>query len=306
MSENPVDRLQLEQLVVKWVPLTAVHPNTYNPNRMETPNHELLRRSILEDGWTQPIVCLPDGMIIDGEQRWTVAQLPLDPAYVRNIIADLEERQNHGVMESPAIIARLKGAADRLDAVIRSGQVGTIASLTNGTVPITEVPIFDEGHQMISTIRHNRACGTHELMRVAAITQDLVRLGLNMNDLKNRLGFDRDEAQRLLDSSAGMVAHLKATLPEGYGNAWKMVAISDLPAQEVDALPVDPTFKERIETYREDPGAFSYAPAPIKLKFIVTPDQMVLVYQALAPDVPAGLITLLRVAEKYPNAAPNQ
>jgi ParB-like chromosome segregation protein Spo0J len=47
--------------------------NSYNPNRVPPPELALLRLSILQDGWTQPIVARTDGEIVDGFHRWTVA-----------------------------------------------------------------------------------------------------------------------------------------------------------------------------------------------------------------------------------------
>ena len=38
------------------VPFEKVKPNTYNPNKVAPPEMRLLYRSILEDGYTQPVV----------------------------------------------------------------------------------------------------------------------------------------------------------------------------------------------------------------------------------------------------------
>ena len=52
--------------------------NSYNPNVVGRDNLKLLTQSILTNGWTLPIVVRPDGVIIDGFHRWTVAgQEPL-------------------------------------------------------------------------------------------------------------------------------------------------------------------------------------------------------------------------------------
>lgn len=48
-------------------------PNHYNPNAVAPPELELLAISIIEDGWTQPIVINPDRTIVDGFHRWTVS-----------------------------------------------------------------------------------------------------------------------------------------------------------------------------------------------------------------------------------------
>ncbi len=61
---------------VEWVPREDLTANDYNPNHVPPPELDLLERSILEDGWTQPLVARPDGVIVDGFHRWTVAARP--------------------------------------------------------------------------------------------------------------------------------------------------------------------------------------------------------------------------------------
>ena len=48
-STEPVD-------CILWVPAETVHANDYNPNSVAPPEMELLRLSIMADGYTQPIV----------------------------------------------------------------------------------------------------------------------------------------------------------------------------------------------------------------------------------------------------------
>ncbi len=62
----PLDELQ-------WLHRDNFKPNDYNPNSVAPPELELLKTSILEDGWTQPIVVNPDMTIVDGFHRWTVS-----------------------------------------------------------------------------------------------------------------------------------------------------------------------------------------------------------------------------------------
>lgn len=65
---------------VRWVPHKSIAPNDYNPNVQAPPEHRLLKVSLLEDGWTQPIVVFVDEngsrTIIDGEHRWRVSADP--------------------------------------------------------------------------------------------------------------------------------------------------------------------------------------------------------------------------------------
>jgi ParB-like chromosome segregation protein Spo0J len=65
-STEPVD-------CVLWVKNNSVHANDYNPNSVAPPEMELLRLSIANDGYTQPIVSMDnnDGTreVIDGFHR---------------------------------------------------------------------------------------------------------------------------------------------------------------------------------------------------------------------------------------------
>ena len=58
---------------LQWVDRDRVKPNDYNPNKVSKQNLELLKQSILTNGWTLPIVVRPEFSIIDGFHRWTVA-----------------------------------------------------------------------------------------------------------------------------------------------------------------------------------------------------------------------------------------
>lgn len=66
MRGEPVD-------CVQWVPADIVHGNDYNPNVVAPPEMELLKLSISEDGFTQPIVVWRDSdtsyEVVDGFHR---------------------------------------------------------------------------------------------------------------------------------------------------------------------------------------------------------------------------------------------
>lgn len=58
--------------LVRWVRADRVHANDYNPNSVAPPEMELLRHSIMSDGYTQPIVTNEEGehlVVIDGFHR---------------------------------------------------------------------------------------------------------------------------------------------------------------------------------------------------------------------------------------------
>jgi ParB-like chromosome segregation protein Spo0J len=66
MKQQPLDK-------ITWLDRNLLKPNNYNPNKVAPPELKLLKISILEDGWTQPIVINPDFTIVDGFHRWTVS-----------------------------------------------------------------------------------------------------------------------------------------------------------------------------------------------------------------------------------------
>lgn len=73
---NGIDAQPLSS--VRWVPREWLFPNDYNPNHVAPPELELLKLSILEDGWTQPIVVFERQpkqlVVVDGENRWRIAE----------------------------------------------------------------------------------------------------------------------------------------------------------------------------------------------------------------------------------------
>ncbi len=69
IAKQPVDK-------VAWVSREQLRGNDYNPNQQAPPEFRLLKISILEDGWTQPIVARSTGEIVDGFHRWSVSGDP--------------------------------------------------------------------------------------------------------------------------------------------------------------------------------------------------------------------------------------
>lgn len=110
---------------VEWVPAETLRANNYNPNAMTESERRLLKISLLEDGWTQPIVARSDGEIVDGFHRWTVAmtdahvsgmsggmvpvvRLDSDPVTQRlSTIRHNRARGRHGVLKMGDIVQDL-------------------------------------------------------------------------------------------------------------------------------------------------------------------------------------------------------
>lgn len=69
-TAEPVDHIE-------WVPANTVQANDYNPNSVAPPEMELLRLSILADGYTQPIVTNAEDNhreVVDGFHRSRVGK----------------------------------------------------------------------------------------------------------------------------------------------------------------------------------------------------------------------------------------
>jgi len=96
---------------VQWVPQANVVANDYNPNSVAPPEMELLRISIMADGYTQPVVTMPtDGTftVVDGFHR----------TRVNKECADVRERV-HGYVPLVRIKESQEDRGDRIAATIR-------------------------------------------------------------------------------------------------------------------------------------------------------------------------------------------
>jgi ParB-like chromosome segregation protein Spo0J len=157
---------------VRWVPRELLDANDYNPNRVAPPELALLETSLIEDGWTQPLVVRPEGdrfEIVDGFHRWTVSGRP------------------------------------------------KVYDLTDGMVPVVELAPADGSHQRMSTIRHNRARGTHHVVAMADIVAQLVDSGMGEDEIARRLSMENEEVRRLLARGNMLERGRAAEL----GQAWK-------------------------------------------------------------------------------------
>ena len=103
-ASEPVD-------CVLWVPAEAVQANDYNPNSVAPPEMRLLEHSILEDGYTQPIVAWHnDGHyeVVDGFHRNRVGR---EAPKVRERV--------HGYLPLSIINSERLDRGDRIAATIR-------------------------------------------------------------------------------------------------------------------------------------------------------------------------------------------
>jgi hypothetical protein len=63
--------------LIVWRHVDDLKANNYNPNVVAPPELELIKVSILEDGWTAAIVITDDFEIVDGYHRWLCTKTDL-------------------------------------------------------------------------------------------------------------------------------------------------------------------------------------------------------------------------------------
>jgi ParB-like chromosome segregation protein Spo0J len=153
-SHEPVD-------FVRWVKSDQVAANDYNPNKVAPPEMKLLELSIVNDGYTQPIVAWSNQEkgsieVIDGFHRNRVGK------------------------ESPTVRERVQGYLPIVD--IRTEQ-------------------SSKNDRMASTIRHNRARGKHQIDAMSEIVIDLKNRNWRNARIARELGMDEEEVLRLCQIS---------------------------------------------------------------------------------------------------------
>lgn len=139
---------------VKWIPINKIFSNNYNPNTVAPPEMKLLKKSIEEDGYTQPIVCYYDKkndkyIIVDGFHRYRICK-----------------------------------------------EYKKILKSTDGCLPVTIIK-KKLSDRMASTIRHNRARGTHQIGNMSDLVSQLYLSGWSNKKIQKNLGMDLDEVNRL-------------------------------------------------------------------------------------------------------------
>lgn len=158
---------------VRAIPLEKIRANEYNPNAVAPPEMKLLYKSILEDGYTMPVVCYYKDEedvyeIVDGFHRYTIMKTH----------KDIFEREN-------------------------------------GCLPVVTIE-KDISERMASTIRHNRARGTHSIDLMVNIVAELVEAGRSDAWILKNIGMDAEELLRLKQIS-GLAALFKN---EDFSKAW--------------------------------------------------------------------------------------
>lgn len=189
---------------VEWIPRGQLSANQYNPNIQAPPEFKLLKVSILENGWSQPIVARPQDTgleIVDGFHRWKVSE-------------DKDVAALTTASQRDALQAEREQLEARLAEIDRQLQDA-------GTEPETLVPVVRLAEcppdvARMATIRHNRARGTHHVLKMADIVAELLEMGLSEEEIGRRLQMDEEEVSRLADRGH----MLKRAAAAEFGSGW--------------------------------------------------------------------------------------
>jgi ParB-like chromosome segregation protein Spo0J len=146
---------------VKWEKSDNVVANDYNPNKVAPPEMELLEVSIINDGYTQPIV------------TWA------NPEKEKTEVIDGFHRNRVG-KESKIVSKRINGYLPIVD--IRKEQ-------------------SNKNDRIASTIRHNRARGKHQVSAMSDIVIELKNRNWSNSRISKQLGMDEEEVLRLCQIS---------------------------------------------------------------------------------------------------------
>ncbi len=118
----------------------------------------------------------------------------------------------------------------------------------NGKLPVSVINKSLD-NRMASTIRHNRARGSHNVDLMSNIVKELHELGRSDAWIAKHLGMDRDEILRLKQIT-GLAALFRET---PFSDAWEPVRVEDTElSYPVDSYPVDSPADEKEDSAEED------------------------------------------------------
>lgn len=86
-------------------------------------------------------------------------------------------------------------------------------------VPTVMTVPADKSEQQMHTIRHNRARGTHLVLEMSKIVQDMIEDGVPMPEIGARLKMEREEVERLATRAGVPLSDI--INDHEYSNAWE-------------------------------------------------------------------------------------
>jgi ParB-like chromosome segregation protein Spo0J len=199
LKHHPVD-------YVYWESSENLESNDYNPNAVAPPEQKLLEESIVNDGYTMPIVTYKDGF--EDSFMNVINGMDISDDEKREIVDGFHRRKSE-----------------------RSNPL--ISESTMGYLPVTNIrnEQRQKSDRMASTIRHNRARGTHNIELMSTIVSELVEMGKGDAWICKHIGMSKDELLRLKQIT-GLASLFQN---EEFTNSWES-DIDNVPIEQLNEV----------------------------------------------------------------------
>ena len=167
---------------VQWLHRDELSPNLYNPNKVAPPEMQLLKESITQDGWLFPIVVFDKSIHIEG-------------------LTDNADKSKYTII-------------DGFHRYTISGQKDMYA-LTDGKVPVV---ILNPVNPLATTVRMNRAKGTHAVLKMGDIVKHQIEKGKPISEIMKEFGMEKEEVIRLANRMG--IQKSQIIIDTDWSNSW--------------------------------------------------------------------------------------
>lgn len=167
---------------VKWLDRTELSPNLYNPNKVAPPEMALLKQSILQDGWLFPIIVFDKSIHIEG-------------------LTDNLDKSKYTIIDG---FHRFTISGDK-----------DVYKLSNGKVPVV---ILNPSNPLATTVRMNRAKGTHAVLKMGDIVKYQIDNGKPISDIMKEFGMEKEEVVRLANRMG--IHKSEIIIDTDWSNSW--------------------------------------------------------------------------------------
>jgi ParB-like chromosome segregation protein Spo0J len=167
---------------IQWIDRSELSPNLYNPNKVAPPEMSLLKQSILEDGWLFPIIVFDKSINIKG-------------------------LTNNDRLDKYTII-------DGFHRYTISGHKD-IYSKTDGKVPVV---VLNPKNPLATTVRMNRAKGTHAVLKMGDIVKNQIDNGKPISEIMKDFGMEKEEVVRLANRMG--IHKTEIIIDTDWSNSW--------------------------------------------------------------------------------------
>lgn len=167
---------------VQWLDRNELSPNLYNPNKVAPPEMALLKQSILQDGWLFPIIVFDKTIHIEN-------------------LTDNKDLNKYTIIDG---FHRYTISGDK-----------DIYKLSDGKVPVV---ILNPTNPLATTVRMNRAKGTHAVLKMGDIVKNQIDNGKQLSEIMSEFGMEKEEVVRLANR---MGIHKTDIIVDTYwSNSW--------------------------------------------------------------------------------------